>query len=425
MTLRDAILFTSGLLTALALSFATRRWLPQTVSRLAIRALTWPIFGALTLTVAALILYGWHGNSDESGAPSASTLPAPPRASETEMLHGGGSLDTVLAQLEARLRGAGGTETDWELLAQTYDYLGRKADAGNARNRHEVASAARPDSGEPQWPLLLQQPPDAQASQPAQQLLNAATKARGERNYTAARSSYEQLAALGQMSAQSWADYADVVASLHGGQLDGLPQQYIDAALKLDPANEKALWLKASALHQQKRYALAVSTWIQLLSLTPAGTPRATTFAENLAEDQRLAGGSAGQNSTIATGAALPASNSPVQVVGEVTLAASLKMRVATGLTLFIVAKSIHSPGAPVAVVRTITGQWPVKFRLDDSLAMLPDRKLSTAGAVMIEARVSQRGTAASQAGDFQSTPAIVDPHSGKAVRLIIDHITS
>jgi cytochrome c-type biogenesis protein CcmH/NrfG len=423
MTLRDAILFTSGLMTALAVSFATRRWRLQTVSGPVIRTLKWPIFGALILGVAALILYGWPGNSDQSRAASASPASAVPLASEATKIHGGGSLDAMLAQLETRLRGGSGTETDWDLLAQTYDYLGRKADASNARNKHEVASAARPDSDDPQWPLLLQRPADAQMSQPAQQLLSAASRAMGERNYAAARSSFGQLAALGQMGAQSWADYADVVASLNGGQLDGLPQQYIDAALKLDPANEKALWLKASALHQQKRYALAVSTWIQLLALTPAGSTHATTFAGNLAEDQRLAAGSPGQNNTVVAGTALTDSSSAAQVIGEVTLAESLRVRVTTGLTLFIVAKSINSPGVPVAVVRTITGHWPLKFMLDDSLAMLPDRKLSTAGAVMVEARVSQRGAAASQAGDFQSAPAIVDPRSGKPVRLIIDHI--
>jgi len=53
----------------------------------------------------------------------------------------------------------------------------------------------------------------------------------------------------------------------------------------------------------------------------------------------------------------------------------------------------------------------------------LPERKLSTAGRVMIEARVSMVGTAASQPGDLQSAPAIVDPRSAKPIRLVIDHI--
>ncbi|MGC2460478.1 MAG: hypothetical protein WA446_05780, partial [Steroidobacteraceae bacterium] len=212
-------------------------------------------------------------------------------------------------------------------------------------------------------------------------------------------------------------------------KLDGPPQRYIEMALRLDPTNEKALWLKASAEHDDQHYALAVSTWTQLLALMPAGSADAKIFAANLAEDQRLAGTAAGagagseQNAVIAVGAAPQVGAAPVQVIGEVTLAESLKSKVPAGLTLFIVAKSINSPGAPVAVVRTQTGQWPLKFRLDDSLAMLPERKLSTAGPVTVEARVSHGGTAASQAGDLQSAPASVDPRSGKSVHLVIDHV--
>jgi len=112
-----------------------------------------------------------------------------------------------------------------------------------------------------------------------------------------------------------------------------------------------------------------------------------------------------------------------VQVSGEVTLAESLKQKVPAGLTLFIVAKSINSPGAPVAVVRAQTGQWPLKFMLDDSLAMLPERKLSTTGRVTVEARISRSGAAASQAGDLQSAPTTVDPRSGQSMHLVIDHI--
>jgi cytochrome c-type biogenesis protein CcmH len=132
-----------------------------------------------------------------------------------------------------------------------------------------------------------------------------------------------------------------------------------------------------------------------------------------------------GQNDGIADAPMPQSSQSLVRVSGEVTVAESLKRKISTGQTLFIVAKSINSPGAPVAVVRMQTGQWPLKFTLDDSLAMMPERKLSTAGTVMIEVRVSQGGTAASQSGDLKSAPAIVDPHSGKSVHLVIDHVIS
>jgi cytochrome c-type biogenesis protein CcmH/NrfG len=281
---------------------------------------TGAVSSALLLAVPALMYLAWRGNSDPSSMVSVGTAPASALSAESAKVHGGGSLDAMLAQLERRLRGGGGTATDWELLAQTYDYLGRKADAGNARRSHRVASAAMPGSVDQQWPLVLAAPganspsggptagvetgtaeataaivqprASAQTRRLAQQLLDAADQAMRTRNYAVAKSSYEQLVALGQMSAQSWADYADVVASLNGGKLDSLPQRYIETALELDSTNEKALWLKASAQHDDKHYALAVSTWTLLLALIPADSADAKTFAENLAEDQRLAGAS-------------------------------------------------------------------------------------------------------------------------------------
>jgi cytochrome c-type biogenesis protein CcmH len=309
-------------------------------------------------------------------------------------------------------------DEQWPLIlaALAADHPGAPTPAGNAAAG--VTTAATQTT-----PTVIRLPPSPRIRKLTQQLLGAADQARKARNYAVARSSYEQLVTLGQMSAQSWADYADVVASQNGGRFDDSAHRYIEAALELDPANEKALWLEASAQHDEQHYARAVSTWTQLLALSPAGSANARIFADNLAQDRQLASGSTDRTDAMASGAAAPEAGSPVQVNGEVTVADSLKLKVPTGLTVFIVAKSIDSPGAPVAVIRTRTGEWPLKFMLDDSLAMLPERKLSTAGRVMIEARVSLVGTAASQPGDLQSAPAIVDPHSGKPIRLVIDHI--
>jgi cytochrome c-type biogenesis protein CcmH len=399
---------------------------------------------------------GWLGGFRQTGRNQIAPVVPDPASAHREPAHGGGTMDAMLARLEDRLRDGSGTAGDWDLLAQTYDYLGRKADAGNARQRHLVASASMPVKGDEQWPLILaalaadhtggptpagmgaagvaaapgqlmataiRPAPSPRIRKLTQQLLSAADKARTARNYAAASSSYEQLATLGQMSAQSWADYADVVASRNGGRFDADAHRYIKAALELDPGNEKALWLEASAQHDEQHYASAVITWTRLLALSPAGSADARIFADNLSQDRQLANGSTERTDATAGDAPAPGAGSPVQVSGEVTLADSIKRKVATGLTVFIVAKSIDSPGAPVAVIRTRTGEWPLKFVLDDSLAMLPERRLSTAGRVVIEARVSLVGTAASQPGDLQSAPAIVDPHAGKPVRLVIDHI--
>jgi cytochrome c-type biogenesis protein CcmH len=90
-------------------------------------------------------------------------------------------------------------------------------------------------------------------------------------------------------------------------------------------------------------------------------------------------------------------------------------------VTLFILAKSVNSPGAPVAVLRTTTGSWPVRFQLDDTLAMMPERKLSTAGEVTIEARVSKSGQAVPQSGDLIGVTNPLDPAAAKPVRIVIE----
>lgn len=108
---------------------------------------------------------------------------------------------------------------------------------------------------------------------------------------------------------------------------------------------------------------------------------------------------------------------------GEVVLAGALAAKASTGETLFIIAKSVGSPGPPVAVLRTAVGQWPMKFSLDDSLAMLPGRNLSSAGPVMIEARISHRGQPLPASGDLQGSAGPVDPSDHASLKILIDRI--
>ncbi len=110
-------------------------------------------------------------------------------------------------------------------------------------------------------------------------------------------------------------------------------------------------------------------------------------------------------------------------VSGEVSLAPSLKAKAAPGATLFIVAKSVDSPGAPVAVFRGSVGSWPVKFKLDDSQSMLPGRNLSSAGRVTIEARISQSGQPLPAAGDLQGSTPAIDPADHQPLKILIDRI--
>ena len=76
-----------------------------------------------------------------------------------------------------------------------------------------------------------------------------------------------------------------------------------------------------------------------------------------------------------------------------------------------------------MAIIKTSTGTWPLQFQLDDSQAMVPTRKLSTAGAVTIEARTSRTGQAMPAAGDFQGVTPQFNPAAGKPVRVVIQRV--
>lgn len=108
---------------------------------------------------------------------------------------------------------------------------------------------------------------------------------------------------------------------------------------------------------------------------------------------------------------------------GEVSLADALKAKAAPGTTLFILAKSVDSPGAPVAVFRTKVGSWPLKFDLSDSQSMLPGRNLSSAGRVTVEARISQSGQPLPAPGDLQGSTGVINPTDHPRLQILIDKV--
>jgi cytochrome c-type biogenesis protein CcmH len=169
-------------------------------------------------------------------------------------------------------------------------------------------------------------------------------------------------------------------------------------------------------LHEQQRYSEAAAVWQHLARILPATSPDAKIIAANLEEAQRLA---APDNGTAQNGSTAPGGGT-VQINGEVDLDPSLRSKASPSSTLFVFAKAADSPGPPLAVVRTSVGQWPVKFALNDSQAMMPQRKLSDFQRVIVEARISISGQPLSQRGDLQGSSGTVDPKSDKPIRVVI-----
>jgi hypothetical protein len=121
-------------------------------------------------------------------------------------------------------------------------------------------------------------------------------------------------------------------------------------------------------------------------------------------------------------GASAGASSGNV-VSGEVSLSAALRDRPKAGAALFIIAKSVDSPGAPVAVLRTTVGSWPLKFTLDDSRSMIPGRTLTSVGRVTVEARISQDGQPLARSGDLQGSSGVIRAADHTPLNIVIDQV--
>lgn len=119
-------------------------------------------------------------------------------------------------------------------------------------------------------------------------LIAQAENLRRQRKFKEAVETYGRAATAGSMNADSWADYADALASV-GSSLKGAPADALAKALALDPRHPKALWLKASLEHEERRYRDAVSTWRNLLAVVPANSSDARIIEANIVEATRLA----------------------------------------------------------------------------------------------------------------------------------------
>jgi cytochrome c-type biogenesis protein CcmH len=244
---------------------------------------------------------------------------------------------------------------------------------------------------------------------------------RAQHDDRAAREALAKVIALRGMTAQSWADYADVLASLSGGSLAGDAGRAIDSALALDPANLKALWLKASQEHEQRHFSSALVWWKTLRAALPPDSPDARVIDGNIAEDSSLAGVAPGSAATAGATATPASAPGATDVSGTVSIDTRLAARVQRDAILFIYAKAADSPGPPLAVLRTTASAWPVSFHLDDSMAMIPSRRLSQFDKVVVEARISRSGQATPGSGDLYVTSPVLHPAAGMKLALVIN----
>ncbi|GMR05017.1 MAG: hypothetical protein BMS9Abin23_0941 [Thermodesulfobacteriota bacterium] len=107
-----------------------------------------------------------------------------------------------------------------------------------------------------------------------------------------------------------------------------------------------------------------------------------------------------------------------------VDVSPELKGNTTPDQVVFIFAKALRGPRAPLAAIRAQVRDLPMTVTLDDSMAMAPVFKMSKFKDVKISARVSKSGGAMKRSGDLEGViPHVKLEKHNKPVTVVIDHV--
>ena len=225
----------------------------------------------------------------------------------------------------------------------------------------------------------------------------------------------ERLHQLAPDSPDVLARYADTLTMANNGRFTTKAEELIEQTLALDPAHVHGLWLAGVQAFQAEEFEKAVSLFEQArVNIDDV---------ENLAQIDALI-----ENAREKSGASQASSDSQADVDAAaltvtVDVAAQVKDKLSPEQTLFVFARAASGPPMPLAVSKHPVTQFPLEVSLDDSMAMMPELKLSAFDEVIITARISNSGQPLEQPGDLVGRSAKLNPQNVDALNITIDRV--
>ena len=239
---------------------------------------------------------------------------------------------------------------------------------------------------------------------------------------------YARAVALQGNDARLLVDYAEALGITAGNRLAGEPTKLIDRALRIDPAHPKALALAGAAAFDRKDYAAAVRHWEKLLAASAPEAEFVVQLRDGIAQARELGKLPTVTVVTGATAATLPTSVAAApptsfKVSGVITLAPALADKVRPDDTLFVFARAVNGPRMPLVILRKQARDLPLRFTLDDTMAMAGNAALlKGVQQVVVGARLSRSGQAMPQPGDVSGQSNAVNVGSA-GVQILISEL--
>ena len=282
-------------------------------------------------------------------------------------------VDTLLEQLESKLKANPNDVTGWLLLGRSYSTTGRFARG-------------------------------AEAFQHAYDLTNG--------------DNVEATVGLGEC-----------LALLDEASLQGRAGKLFEQALSKAPNHPKALWYASMASLQAGDLRTGRDRLKLLLAQNPPDELKA--MLEHQVQDltQQLDAGEGTSPPAMAAAGSTPAPATSSQAAGqsqrsirvEVSLSPALAGKVSGEMPLFILARDPRAGGPPLAVQRHSSTQLPLTIDLSERDAMMPTRTIASVPKVQVVARLSRSGGPQAQSGDLFGQADYDFASATGTVRIVID----
>lgn len=253
--------------------------------------------------------------------------------------------------------------------------------------------------------------------------------------YADAASAYERLNKLMPNQPAVMVSLVDALSMQEDGQVPDKGVALLDKVIEIDPQATTALWLAGNAAAQRNQDQKALDYWSRALPQLGEEPAMQDQLRGLIGEIEARSGLKADipepLPSIMGAAATQQPQQMPLRVVAdeaageglqvEVALDAELLNQAAANDTVFIYAKAVSGPPMPLAVARKRVADLPVKVALNDSMAMMPQMKLSGFERVLVGARVSKSGQAIPQPGDLQSSEVETASGSSDTIQLLIN----
>lgn len=230
--------------------------------------------------------------------------------------------------------------------------------------------------------------------------------------YDKAVQAYQSLDSLAPGLPDHLAGWADATIMASGNVYTEAAENLVMRALMVDPGHQQALWLSALGASSVGDFKLAIKQLETLLSQVQDEPDTRQLLQELIASNQESM-----KKGSSATPALQPSGKS---ITVHASAIPRLVKDLSSSTTVFVIAKAVDGPPAPLAVSRHRLDELPLTITLTREHAMIEELNIENVDTVEVLARISLSGNPMASAGDIQSEPVIVRGTPSEPIRLEI-----